>query len=125
MLIRNQMLQLFPGMISGLILNYFVYDLPLTAQLSISSYALSIIVFMSGLIINACGKHWFSDGIFMSAAGIENNTFFSVLQDTVRCRLCCCCHGEYDWNDKLLDGNILCSFTAVLVAAFFMLYDYL
>lgn len=60
MLIRDQMLQLVPGMISGLILNYFVYDLPLTAQLSISSYALSIIVFMSGLIINACGNIGFS-----------------------------------------------------------------
>lgn len=119
---KSLLLQLVPGMISGLILNYFVYDLPLTAQLSISSYALSIIVFLIGLITNACGNHWFSDGIFMSAAGTENNTFFSVLQDTVRCRLCCCCHEEYDWNDESLDGNILCSFTAVIVAAFFLCY---
>lgn len=52
---KSLLLQLVPGMISGLILNYFVYDLPLTAQLSISSYALSIIVFMSGLVLNAFG----------------------------------------------------------------------
>lgn len=52
---RIQLLQMIPGFISGFVLNFFVYDLPFTASLSITNYVLSLIVFISGLMINAFG----------------------------------------------------------------------
>lgn len=52
---RIQLLQIIPGFISGFVLNFFVYDLPFTADLRITNYLLSLVVFVSGLMINAFG----------------------------------------------------------------------
>lgn len=52
---KIQLLQMVPGIICGVILNFFIYDYPLTSNLEINQYMLEIFVFISGLLINAFG----------------------------------------------------------------------
>lgn len=52
---KIQLLQILPGLISGFVLNYFVYDFVLTAHLAIDNYIFSLVIFIIGLVINALG----------------------------------------------------------------------
>ena len=52
---KIQLLQMVPGIISGLVVNFFLYDFSPIATLSVQSYGKEIFVFICGLIINSFG----------------------------------------------------------------------
>ncbi|PJI07431.1 MULTISPECIES: YczE/YyaS/YitT family protein [Clostridium] len=52
---KLQLLQMIPGIICGVVLNFFMYDFFLTANLVVDNYFIELIIFAAGLIINAFG----------------------------------------------------------------------
>lgn len=52
---KMQLLQMVPGIICGVVLNFFMYDFFLTSNLVVDNYFIELIIFVTGLIINAFG----------------------------------------------------------------------